>query len=791
MVNNQKINKFYKKKYSPKRGKNKDGNEMESPNRNENEDLQPPNVIRKESVNSVSAIMTQQSSLAKASLQEEGKAQSMSVSIASLVGMEGGETKDRNANLMDVSIDSEFSAESSENILDQSVARKAPRQDNQEMTIAAPMHKPLFQIRESPNSTSFSMLTVTDMTVDQEKDNMSGDEDANATKTVTVHVDKRSKDAVEELQEVFNIKPRYSPEPPKVVVRGPHLQYYDVRVPVRPSKEGDDSWDIVIKAFKALMAELWGADPSIKIFPYLAFNRESNNTYLDSVISFKNLSRENFTDFFHGGYPLFAGGMRTCQILMTHSKPFKDLVRNVSHYLQRVKAGFFKKSLQTELSMSIGWAYMSTSQMDRDLLAEQLSYLLGIPVGLQWRMIFTERPPEGITEKDKVRAIHFEVEDNDVPYAKKALAELYHHNKLEGFPLGIRLRFVPDFQRVTYSQDKDKIRELIGMQQTFQDKIGHTASSDIWSIDAKLPDGRSLREYMMNMKVDNELSKPLFVAINPDPKGLQYLFFPQFRDEATSTLMHLLVRLRSEYPEARKTSLDKLFDRNARERADETKWDPVTKKATAPESVYIGGILDAAKSGDRLYAFADDIQKAKTTTPKPNNAAVDDLTVGDVSTIATSKSLSGKGESKQRKILPRSETGQKIVAFDDDDSFASCVNSVAQSATQSMASIVTTAELDQKLRQQSLELEKKVIGQIDEVRLQQMAMHDKQQQQFEAQQRQFEIQQQQFEALQKILAGRSNPTSLVNTNEIETISTLTPTHLAAPAHADESGQLSL
>jgi hypothetical protein len=121
---------------------------------------------------------------------------------------------------------------------------------------------------------------------------------------------------------------------------------------------------------------------------------------------------------------------------MTHSKSFKDLI---SHYLQRVKAGFFKKTLQTEMSLTVGWAYMSTSQMDRELLAEQLSYLMGIPVGLQWRMIFTERPTEGIAEKDKVCAIHFEVEDNDISYAKKALAEIYHHHKLEGFPLGIWL----------------------------------------------------------------------------------------------------------------------------------------------------------------------------------------------------------------------------------------------------------------------------------------------------------------------------------------------------------------
>jgi hypothetical protein len=122
-------------------------------------------------------------------------------------------------------------------------------------------------------------------------------------------------------------------------------------------------------------------------------------------------------------------------------------------------------------------------------------------------MIFMERPTEGIAE------------NKDISYAKKALAEVNHHHKLEGFPLGIRLRFVPEFQRVTYSQDKDKIRELIGMQQAFQDKIGSSASSDIWSIDAKLPDGSTLWEYLMSMKVDNKLSKPLFVALNPIQKA--------------------------------------------------------------------------------------------------------------------------------------------------------------------------------------------------------------------------------------------------------------------------------
>jgi hypothetical protein len=69
--------------------------------------------------------------------------------------------------------------------------------------------------------------------------------------------------------------------------------------------------------------------------------------------------------------------------------------------------------------------------------------------------------------------------------------------------------------------------------------------------------------------------------------------------------------------------------------------------------VYIGGILDAAKAGDRLYAFADEIQTTKDLIPRSSNAPQDDLTVGDVSTIATSKSVAGRAEqNSEEKHVP-------------------------------------------------------------------------------------------------------------------------------------------
>jgi hypothetical protein len=91
--------------------------------------------------------------------------------------------------------------------------------------------------------------------------------------------------------------------------------------------------------------------------------------------------------------------MRNAQILMSHAKPFDEIRRNITHYLLKYNAGFFKKLLQSEVSSVLGWAYMSMEKMDRSLLAEKLSELMGIPVGIQWHMISMGVPTKAIKKR--------------------------------------------------------------------------------------------------------------------------------------------------------------------------------------------------------------------------------------------------------------------------------------------------------------------------------------------------------------------------------------------------------
>jgi hypothetical protein len=153
------------------------------------------------------------------------------------------------------------------------------------------------------------------------------------------HRQVHKKTSLEQLKKNHNIQQHGLPTP-QVSFRNSYIAYYDLRVPLNQSKGEESPWDEVMRAFKALMTEIWAADPSTKVFIYLSKTRNRDTSFLDSPKSFKELTRENFTDYFWNGYPIYSGGMRNAQVLMSHAKPFDEIRRNISHYLQRFNAGF-------------------------------------------------------------------------------------------------------------------------------------------------------------------------------------------------------------------------------------------------------------------------------------------------------------------------------------------------------------------------------------------------------------------------------------------------------------------
>jgi hypothetical protein len=171
---------------------------------------------------------------------------------------------------------------------------------------------------------------------------------------------------------------RSVPATPVVSQPYTHIGYFDIKVKLERS---DDPWDKLIGATKDIFIQLWKMDPSIKIFVYEKSERIEDPSYI-----------ANAADL-----PL--GGSRTLNVLMTYTVDFSTIMKQIGPIMMGMKCGVYMRTLQAEKTTTIGWAYMT-----------------GMSGG-------------DIKEEDKVRAIHFKVEDCDIQYAKRTLNDLYHHSQ--------------------------------------------------------------------------------------------------------------------------------------------------------------------------------------------------------------------------------------------------------------------------------------------------------------------------------------------------------------------------
>jgi hypothetical protein len=84
--------------------------------------------------------------------------------------------------------------------------------------------------------------------------------------------------ALEHLKKQYKISKHGLPTP-SVSFQNSYIAYYDLRVPLLETKADASPWDEVLWAFKAMMTELWGADPMIKIFIYDTKTRSNDTSF--------------------------------------------------------------------------------------------------------------------------------------------------------------------------------------------------------------------------------------------------------------------------------------------------------------------------------------------------------------------------------------------------------------------------------------------------------------------------------------------------------------------------------
>jgi hypothetical protein len=435
-------------------------------------------------------------------------------------------------------------------------------------------------------------------------------------------------------------------------------------------------------------------DPSIKIFIYQKIDRIHDQSFLANAADFRKLSFANFDKYFFRGAPLPLGGSRTLNVLMTHTVEFSNIMRQIGPIMIGMKCGVYLRTLQAEKTTTIGWAYMSTKHTSKQTLAEAITQKIRIPVGLQWRVITTGMSGGEIKEEDKVRAIHFEVEDCDIQYAKRTLNEMYHHSQTEGFPLDMKFRFMPLYASIPNTAGQDSFMTMMGFQSRFCRYIGEYINGDIMNVEGTLPNGTTIRQYLINIRVDEDRRKRLFLGINKtwNNRGYVYSILPKNRDLASVTIQHLLTKLHFDFPNATEDGkvfpeIDRFFDAVAWERAQETTWDAQQNCAVAINMDNLQGTLDAMKGEDIFETFYEQEDGKIVRTNKDDDTTDKEKLMIDTDgrSIATRTKSSRRSETTTNRGTPGS--GARV-SFG--DSVASPMTMEGMTTT---GSVLTTADV--------------------------------------------------------------------------------------------------
>jgi hypothetical protein len=345
----------------------------------------------------------------------------------------------------------------------------------------------------------------------------------------------------------------------------------------------NNSEETIIKLFREFLGELNSADSTVAILPWKLIHRSQGSINKPLEVPTNARDLRVYMNKFFLSRTLDKQFLTYPGIHIGHDKSLSDLREEMQPWLQEGGHGLFYKMLQVEDSTEIGWFLYSTKEMDAGALVDEIEDLMGLQVGLRWKIIDVGAKGK-LPESQRVRALNVEVNTRSRWEAQRKLIEYFGKNAKnpKAYPNGIRLQFVKNKKDGINAAEKGKIERLQSRQKSFLDNILTTVTWDIIQLDYS-PDRSqpTLRQMIMDLKTDNDI--PLFHCVDLDWRGEGYIFqfAPAVKVEAECTVNTLLPLLKHHYPNA---DLAKYFSHEAIDRCEGYKYN-VNKGAVVDDLV--------------------------------------------------------------------------------------------------------------------------------------------------------------------------------------------------------------
>ena len=268
-------------------------------------------------------------------------------------------------------------------------------------------------------------------------------------------------------------------------------------------------------------------------------------------------------------------------VRIAHSIPRASLEIGIRTWLINSSSSLYYKKLQVENTRVVGWLMWSHRFIKADLLAHVLASDHNIHGFFRFSLIYLGKG-EKFGPKEGTKALFFVCEAKDFVDVTKDLRVLYHQGQVN-FPLGVRLRFMPQIQNI----DENLLlkMQIFRVQQfDFNVHIKTAGTVDIQLLDAPIKGEKPLRNYIMSLR-HNSSKDPLFLSVDHqwnDPSRCVFAFVVSHEKEAIHMVNTLAAHMLKKNPDRAKSC----FTPKALKLAATFLWDDTRRCYMTPEESY-------------------------------------------------------------------------------------------------------------------------------------------------------------------------------------------------------------
>jgi hypothetical protein len=334
--------------------------------------------------------------------------------------------------------------------------------------------------------------------------------------------------------------------------------------------------EAIISIFSEFFQEIKKIDSTLAIMPWKDSDRNLDSISKENQLPTTIKTLRPYLNKFYIGKKGNQALTTYPGIFIGHDKRLPEIREELQSWLNLSNHGLFEKMLQAESVSDIGWMLYSTKEMDAGALVDEIADLIGVQVGLRWKIIDTGAKGK-LPETQRIQALNVEVCSTQRWEAQRNLQSYFGKamKNLEDYPNGIRLRFVKSKRDAINTNEKGKIERLRQRQKIFLNNITSSTTLDIVQLDyARDDESPTLRQMIMSLKT-RDTGVPLFHCVDLDWRGDGYIFqySPQVKEEAECAIHTLYPLTQHYFPEA---ELEDSFTSETAERCVGYKYDPVS-----------------------------------------------------------------------------------------------------------------------------------------------------------------------------------------------------------------------